>query len=319
MYCINYCCTVIIGTEGFQFEGRSKIHNISYEGNLLDGNAYKVTLTEIQNGTPGRMNSPIHFQNITVPCRGSSQTIRYVDRGQGKPILFLHGWATGLYTFLPLMELLANQYRLIALDFPGFGESEIPGDVWGTADYAECTLAFAKSLAIDNAVVVSHSFGGRVSMRMALIEPSLIKGMVLIAAAGIKRPRPFWKKARIQTIQTLAKTARAVLPAFLGKPVQQSLYSLIASVDYQQAGEMRKIFVRVVNEDMKDVLPQIKTPSLLIYGSEDEMTPPVVGKMIQDGLPDSRYIELPGFDHNSILDRGRHQVCHQIVNWLKEL
>lgn len=262
------------------------------------------------------MNTPLSYQTIDVTCFSQTLKVRYVETGVGKPLLFLHGWGTGLYTFFGLMDSLSATHKVIALDFPGFGESTLPTDVWGTPEYAEFTLAFARTLGIHQCDLISHSFGGRVAMRLAILAPEFAGRMVLIASAGIKRPQPLLKKLRIQTIQTLAKTAGSFLPSMIGKPLKQKLYFLIASPDYLQAGELKNIFVRVVNEDMKELLPQIQTPILLIYGSGDVMTPPQVGQILQDGLLHSRYIELPGFDHNSILDRGRHQVCHHIQQWL---
>lgn len=262
------------------------------------------------------MSSTLSYQFVRVNYGSHPLQVRYVEMGQGDPILFLHGWGTGLYTFLGMMELMQGDGRLVALDFPGFGESEVPHDVWGTEEYAAFTVQFAKQLGIERCTLISHSFGGRVSMRMALQQPQLVTNMAMIAAAGIKRQQSFFKKMRIRTIQTLAKTAGAMLPSFIGMPIKQKLYSLIASPDYLQAGALKNIFVKVVNEDMKDVLPTISVPTLLLYGSDDAMTPPEVGKLLRDGISNSSYIEFPGFDHNTILERGRHQVCHQIQQWL---
>lgn len=262
------------------------------------------------------MDLPLSYQFITVNYGSQPLKIRYVEMGQGDPILFLHGWGTGLYTFLGLMDLMKQDGRLVAIDFPGFGESETPQDVWGTEEYAEFVVQMAAQLGIKQCPIVSHSFGGRVSMRIALQQPAFVSKLVMVAAAGIKRKQPILKTMRIKPIQILAKTAAAILPSTLGLTVKQKLYSLIASSDYLQSGALKNIFVKVVNEDMKELLPQIAIPTLLLYGSDDVTTPPEVGKMLHDGIPNSHYLEFPGFDHNSILDRGRHQICHQIQQWL---
>src|SRR5690606_23024974 len=98
-----------------------------------------------------------------------------------------------------------------------------------------------------------------------------------------------------------------------------SLYSRIASRDYQNAGELRPILVKVVNEDLSDLLPSIQVPALLLYGSDDTETPPSVGQRIAELLPNATYVELPGFDHLTILDRGRHQIEHQIRHFVQGL
>lgn len=249
---------------------------------------------------------------------GEPVTIRYHASGEGDPVLYLHGWGTGRQLFLPLIDSLGGIGRHIAIDFPGFGESTKPSEVWGTEEYAECVVRFLDAMSIGKAWIVSHSFGGRVSIRLAASHPDRVAGMAMIASAGLRRKQPWPRRIRVKTIQTLAKLARRRLPASIGQSVQTALYNRIASRDYLQAGGMRKIFVRVVNEDLSPLLPSVQAPALLVYGTGDTETPPWIGRRFHELLPSSRLVELPGFDHISILDRGRHQVAHHIRQWLDE-
>ena len=82
---------------------------------------------------------------------------------------------------------------------------------------------------------------------------------------------------------------------------------------------MRETFVKVVNEDLEPLLPSIQTPVLLLYGDGDAETPPEFGRRMEKLLADAHYVELPGFDHYSILTRGRHQLEHNITAFLKGL
>ncbi|MGC9328997.1 MAG: alpha/beta fold hydrolase, partial [Candidatus Hinthialibacter sp.] len=72
-------------------------------------------------------------------------------------------------------------------------------------------------------------------------------------------------------------------------------------------------------DDVGNILSSIQQPVTLFYGSDDTETPPEIGKQMNEKLPNSEYLELPGFDHYTILTRGRHQVAHQLKNFLYKL
>jgi len=256
---------------------------------------------------------------IDIDCQTHSQRLRCFDGGEGTPLLYLHGWGCDHSIFYPLIENLSDQGRHIAIDFPGFGESPRPEAVWGTEEYGDLIYRFIKQCRLESPVLIGHSFGARAALQLARKHPDAIRGMILIAAAGLKRDIPFRRKIRIKTIRAAARLAQRILPGSVGKKLKDSLYQRIASRDYLNAGEMRSIFVKVVNEDLASLLPSIQTPTLLIYGENDGETPPSLGKKMDALLPNSRCVVLPEFDHFSILDRGRHQTGHQIRELLKEI
>ena len=261
----------------------------------------------------------IQPKHVEVKCGDQSLRIRYVDFGEGMPLLYLHGWGCDYTIFYPLMEQLEAVGRHIALDFPGFGESKMPLAVWGTEDYADCVLQVMRELGLGPCIVVGHSFGCRVAARSAKRAKERMAGMVWIAAAGIKRKTPWRRRMKIKTIRATARWAERCLPGDWGRRIKDHLYRRIASRDYLSAGDLRPIFVRVVNEDLTGLLPDIRVPTLLIYGSDDRETPPDVGRRLHELLAGSKYIEIPGFDHFSILDRGKFQVGAQIRRFLEEL
>ncbi|MEW6233985.1 MAG: alpha/beta hydrolase [Candidatus Omnitrophota bacterium] len=260
-----------------------------------------------------------HIKFIDIDCQSHSQRLRYFDWGEGMPLLYLHGWGCDHSIFYPLIENLSDQGRHIAIDFPGFGESPRPEAVWGTEEYGDLVYRLIKQYRLEKPMLIGHSFGARAALRLARKHPDVLRGMVLIGAAGLKRDVPFRRKIRVKTIRAAARLAQRLLPGSMGIKLKDSLYQRIASRDYLNAGEMRSIFVKVVNEDLASLLPGIQIPTLLIYGENDEETPPSIGKKMNALLPNSRCIELPEFDHFSILDRGRHQTGHQMRGFLKEI
>lgn len=111
----------------------------------------------------------------------------FEDRGEGDVIIFLHGWGCDHSIFDAITDRMKDQYRVVALDFPGFGESEEPDSVWGVEEYTEFFEAFCKGRGFDCPSLVAHSFGGRVAILFA--SRNDVRKMVLTDAAGIKPRR----------------------------------------------------------------------------------------------------------------------------------
>ncbi|MBN2327897.1 MAG: alpha/beta hydrolase [Candidatus Omnitrophica bacterium] len=255
---------------------------------------------------------------VSVSCCNQVLPIVYSDCGEGFPLLYLHGWGQNLGAFGPLIDALPLSLRHIAVDFPGFGDSPKPAENWGVPDYAEFVHQFIKKLDLEPCIIIGHSFGGRVGFRLAHKRPECVLGLFLIGAAGIRRKVPLRRRIRIKTIRGIARAAARCIPNPIGAKIKGSLYNRIASRDYKEAGAMRGILVKVIHDDVRDILSSIQQPVTLLYGSDDSETPPETGRQMHDRLPNSDYIELPGFDHYTILTRGRHQIAHQLKNFLQK-
>lgn len=232
------------------------------------------------------------------------------------PVVFGHGWARDHRDFLPIAELIAPQARVILLDFPGFGGTPHPDSAWSTEDYARAVRAhLSDAFGVGRYIWVGHSFGARVGLRLASMADSPLTHLVVIAGAGVKRPRPPIVQMRsklrswaFRTKKAHAKTENEII----------ALEKEYGSPDYVQSRELglRDIFLKTVQEDQSDELAKIKCAATLIYGGMDTETPPVLGKIMHRLIARSTYIECPEFDHNSILSRGRHQVAVMLLELL---
>ena len=233
-------------------------------------------------------------------------------------IIWAHGWGLSHASLLQLAQSFEHNARHILIDFHGFGESPAPADIWGAKEYADALAAFIQDITDQPVIWIGHSFGGRVGIQISATYPELIKGLGLIASAGLPVQRPAHKelshKIQVHTFKTLKK----LVP--LGLVDEDWLKSKFGSPDYRNADPvMRNILVKVVNENLGDAAKKIQCPTQLIYGAQDSETPPKLGERLEHLIPKANLKVLEGLDHYSILAEGRHQVTPIIKQFIKSL
>ena len=236
--------------------------------------------------------------------------VKYYDRGSGQGVLFLHGWGTDFSSFRTFLDRMSEPgigYRVCAPDLPGFGGSDEPPSAWGVDDYVDFALDFLAELNIRSAVLIGHSFGGRIAVKLAArkILPVEIPKMILVDSAGVRR-----KKTAKQTARLLLYKAVKRLVSI--EPVRKKFPDLLekwrkktGSEDYRNASpRMRECMVKAINEDLTQCLPSISCPTLLIWGENDTATPLEHAKIMEKLIPDAGLVVLKNAAHYSFLDQG---------------
>lgn len=222
----------------------------------------------------------------------------YSEYGKGKKIiLFLHGWADSGQTFEMMARDLVKKdgsLRLVLLDLPGFGGTQNPPVAWGLEEYALFVSAFLKKLALKSSVIVGHSNGGALAIKgLAGGELSADK-LILIASAGIRKSSV--KKSALRILAKPAAVAVKLAPKSTQLRIRRKLYSAIGS-DYLVAVHMQDTFKRVVSSDVVEDAAKLKLPVCLIYGENDNATPPEFGRLLADAIPNSELHILPNTGH----------------------
>lgn len=228
--------------------------------------------------------------------------INYMRKGTGKPLVLLHGWGTSVDTFTALFENLSKYYDVTMLDFPGFGDSTEPLSPWNLDDYAKMTSTFIEALGIKNPTLLGHSFGGRVSIKLSQILP--IHQIVLVNSAGIKPKRKKSYYLRVYGYKLFKTVASLPFFKWLLKAPLDAYREIYSSSDYKQASPiMKQVLSKVVNEDLRNLLPKITCPVLLIWGDEDTSTPLEDAKLMDSLIPDSGLVVFEGAGHFSYLEQ----------------
>lgn len=222
-------------------------------------------------------------------------------KADGKAIVLMHGWGCNASTLASIQKLAEPTHRVINIDFPGFGSSAEPTEAWGVEQYARWLEEFIKALDIDKPILLGHSFGGRVGIVYA--SRNAVEKLILVDSAGIKPRRSLKYYFKVYSFKLMKLAA----PVFLGKAKAAALIekqrSKRGSSDYASSTPMmRAIMSRVVNEDLKGMMPKIKAPTLLIWGEKDTATPISDARTMERLIPGSGLVSFPGCGHYSFLD-----------------
>lgn len=221
--------------------------------------------------------------------------------GEGDPVLLLHGWGCTNAIFKDIQAVLSTNYKTYNFDFPGFGASGEPAEVWGVEEYTRMVEAFVKENNIKKPALMGHSFGGRVSIVYA--SRNEVSKVVLVDAAGIKPKRPFKYYRKVYTFKFLKWLCNTFLPKDKAQAIIDKRRRGAGSSDYNNASPMmRAILSKVVNEDLKHLMPNIKAPTLLFWGDADTATPLSDAKTMEKLIPDAGLVIAHGTGHFSFLE-----------------
>ena len=236
--------------------------------------------------------------------------IHFEVEGEGYPVVLLHGWLANLKTMQPIANGLKQKFKVYNIDIIGFGESELPDAPMNTDAYGDFIKKFIESQNIDKPVLIGHSNGGRAiinAVGRGLVEP---KKVVLIDSAGLKPHRSPKYYIKVYSFK-LGKNILKILPGT--KKLQDKLFKKFSSDDYKNSPEvLRRTMSIILNEDQKKYLPNIKAPTLLIWGSNDTATPIADAKTMEKLIPDAGLVEYKNSGHFSYLDNIQN--CNVVLN-----
>lgn len=229
--------------------------------------------------------------------------IHYDETGpdSGKPVILMHGWGCDHSTVASIAAILSPSMKVYNLDLPGHGKSDEPPTAWGVDEYTRIVEKFMALKGISDAVLIGHSFGGRIALLLSSRNP--IGRMVLVDAAGIKPRRSLKYYIKVYSF----KAAKKILPVIFGKKMGKKMIDKwrgsAGSADYRNSSPiMRAVMSRCVNQDLKHVMPDIKASTLLIWGENDTATPISDAKYMEKHIPDAGLVAFSDCGHYSFLD-----------------
>ena len=207
----------------------------------------------------------------------NNRNIHYTDAGHGKAIVLIHGFLESLLIWKNFTKALSEDYRVVTIDLPGHGKSEVIGEIQTMELMAEMVHSILKSIDIHSCVMIGHSMGGFVTLAFAEKYPGMLRGFGLFHSHAFEDTEE-GKTNRIRSIGVVKKDKFSYLSMFL-----PALFSSEARVKYKkeieqmitEANKMTKEGIISCLEGMKirprrlHVLSKTKVPVLFIIGLQD--------------------------------------------------
>lgn len=242
---------------------------------------------------------------MEINFKGEALTLNVSDCGTGDCVLLLHGWGTNMNVYKSIIDYISPYRRVISYDIPGFGGSSSPSFAFSTDDYADLALCVLSALGINKVALMGHSHGGRTILNLASREnPGIdIEKLILIDSAGIVPEKTIMQKLKIKKYK-FGKAILSLAPVKkLFPDALENYKSKHGSSDYKAiSGALRDSMVKIVNDDYKDRMKNIRASTLLIWGTNDDATPLSDGEFMEKNIPDAGLVKVEGGTHFSFLD-----------------
>jgi pimeloyl-ACP methyl ester carboxylesterase len=230
--------------------------------------------------------------------------IAYERAGSGPPLVLLHGYVgDGPATWRRQFEGLCGEFTVVAWDAPGAGGSSDPPESFGMAGYADCLAGFVGRLGLERPHVAGLSFGGALALEFCRRHPAIPRTLTLVSAyAGWGGSLP--PGVADQRLRQALKLSDLPPDAFAGT-LMATMFSEAAPEDIDEFGASMLAFhpagframARASAEDLRDALPDINVPTLLVYGDQDVRAPLTVAEDLRAAIPGSALVVLPGAGH----------------------
>ena len=237
-------------------------------------------------------------------------SVAYERTGRGPALVLLHGFLFDSRAWRPQLEGLADTFTVLAWDAPGAGQSPDPPETFVIGDWADCLAGLLDAAGVHRAYILGLSWGGLVAQVFHRRHPGRARALVLADTyAGWRGslPEPVCEERLATCLRDASLPASELVPRYLpgmhGKSTTQEVRKELASImsDFHPAG-FRLMAMSLAHSDTRDLLPNIRIPSLLVWGDADERSPMSVAHQLHDAIPGARLAIIPGAGHLSNLE-----------------
>lgn len=239
-----------------------------------------------------------------------SETICYYDRGEGTPLVLIHGMFGDYLDWEPVLEPLAAHHRVIALDLPGFGASSKPRREYTGEFFVSALHEFFGQLGISEPVLAGNSFGGQIAMLCALAHPEAVRKLLLVNSGGFHQYSEEERaliEARYGVAVLAGLTPQINALLFGGVFTKQSDTSVrylakqnakLEREDYQDYAYALASSIQLsLATYLVERLPELRCPTLLVWGENDQVLPVEQAKLALTKLPSAALKTIPGCGH----------------------
>lgn len=228
-----------------------------------------------------------------------------------KTLIILHGWGSSKERWNKVKERLEKEkIEVIVPDLPGF-KTEIR-EVWNLDKYLDWFYKISSSR--EKFFLLGHSFGGRIAIKFAQKYPEKLEGLILVSAAGLKKPLSIFQSFFLKISSfilnfPILNKSKSFFRGFYYRYI-------LRKTDYLEAqGFMKETFKEVIEENLAPLLPGIKTPTMIIWGKNDKITPLSDAYFMNEKITGSKLELLDNNGHAPYLD-APELLAKKILNFL---
>jgi pimeloyl-ACP methyl ester carboxylesterase len=231
--------------------------------------------------------------------------IAYTRRGQGAPLVLIHGYPLQGSIWDPVAQLLEAEFDMIIPDLRGFGDSDAEDAGRLMSAYASDVAGVMHGMDVPKAYVVGHSMGGYVALALLREHPEMVLGLGLVASQLLP-DTPDRRQARYAAAQdVLAKGVGPVAETMSTKlssdaAVQAAMRELISR--QRPAGVASALEAMAERPDSTELVAACKAPVVVVHGQKDALIPVERGQDVVRVLPAARYVELPHAGHMPMME-----------------
>jgi pimeloyl-ACP methyl ester carboxylesterase len=253
--------------------------------------------------------------------------IAYERAGTGPQLVLVHGYVgDGNGTFRHQIDALSDEFTVVAWDGPGAGRSDDPPESWRMPDFADCLAGFIEALGLERPHVGGLSFGGTIAIELHRRHPTVPRSLILAGAyagwAGSLAPDEVQR--RLTQAVSMAdlppeRFTRDVIPTMFSRSATPAMLDGFAAnmSSFHPVG-LRTMANAVAEADLREILPTIEIPTLLLYGDEDVRASVAVADAMHTSIPGSKLVVLPGVGHISTVE-GADRFNEELRSFLRSI
>jgi len=263
-------------------------------------------------------------------------TIFYTVKGEGRPLLLIHGYGAGIWVWEKQIEVLSQWYRVYALDLIGHGFSDRPKIPYAPETYVQCLKDCMDGVEIEKSTLVGNSMGGGIAWAMAILFPERVDRLILIDCI----PPDVLHQVKNESFRMLAAIKNIPFLPYLAMAARNK--NSIRQILLECVSDIRLITPEVVNRQyqlskikgttralystfkhakealkLKDQFSLIRKPTLFIWGEKDLIFPPQVGENLHRAIAGSKFHVIKRSGHIPLWE-APDEVNQVILDFLQE-
>jgi 3-oxoadipate enol-lactonase len=239
-----------------------------------------------------------------ILATGDAIGVEEAGSGDAVPIIFLHGVGSDKSVWAPQLEHFSATRRAVAFDYPGYGESDPAAPDATRDDFAAAILAAMDALAIDRAHVCGLSLGGVIAIAMHNAAPQRCESMTLADSFAVHPDGQAIYDRSLAASEQMSELAAARTPVLLAPGASEELHSQVRETMARIDPQAFRIGAAAVwLADQRDRVAEIETPTLILCGDQDTVTPPDLSRELAEAIAGAELHILAGAAHLSNIER----------------